>query len=345
MTVTVRPADYQSDSHEMVTVLQTNLPYLPHARLFPWLYLGSPEGQALTWVATDSDNRQIVGVAAAFPRRFYCSGEEARGYVLGDFCIQPSYRSLGLAVALQRACLEGLTTGKATFVFDFPSHTMLAVYKRLGVEATETMTRYAKPLRVDRKFAARIPVPAAAHALSAVANAGLLWKDSRMSSVAGLTIAAEAGPWEEEFTQATRKWSTSMGICVARTAAYLNWRYRDHPQQAYEMLTARRGRTLCGYLLHHCSGENCTIDDLMGENESVCKALLVEATIVARKHQVQTLSAPWLSTNAGGQLLRTCGFRPRESSPVVVLTLPWATRRPSGEANVGWHLTHGDWES
>ena len=127
MPVAVRPAHYESQSQELIGVLQMNLPQLPHLRLFPWLYLGNPEGQALTWVASDAE--RIVGVAAAFPRRFYFFGEETRGYVLGDFCINPGHRSLGLAVALQRACLEGLSAGDAGFIVDFPSQTMLAIYK------------------------------------------------------------------------------------------------------------------------------------------------------------------------------------------------------------------------
>ena len=58
--------------------------------------------------------------------------------------------------------------------FDFPSQTMLAVYKRLQIEAKATMIRYAKPLRVDRKRSLRsfrfAPSPAG---LIAAANAVL----------------------------------------------------------------------------------------------------------------------------------------------------------------------------
>jgi GNAT superfamily N-acetyltransferase len=345
MPVSVRPSDYASDREELVAVLQANLPYLPHATFFPWQYLRNPDGQALTWVATDCDTKRIIGVAAAFPRRLYCSGADARGYVLGDFCIDPSHRSLGLAVALQRACLEALSTGDADFVFDFPSRTMLAVYTRLGIEATGAMIRYAKPLRADRKIANRVPVPAIAHALSAVANAGLRLRDSRIRDAGEYTIAVESGPWQEEFTQATRKWSASVGICLARTAAYLNWRYNDHPQQQYQMLAARRGGTLCGYLLLHRNGSDATIDDLVGEDDSVRAALLMEAIALARQHRLQTLSAPWLSAAAGEQLFNRSGFRPRESISLVTLTLPQASRRLPGEAKASWYLTHGDRES
>ena len=61
----------------------------------------------------------MIGVAAAFPRRFYFRGEAVRGYVLGDFCIDPAHRSLGLALALQRACLERLVQRGYRFCVGF----------------------------------------------------------------------------------------------------------------------------------------------------------------------------------------------------------------------------------
>src|SRR5277367_3683438 len=109
------------------------------------------------------------------------------------------------------------------------------------------MIRYAKPLRADRKVAYRVPVPAIARGLTVAANAALRLRDARMGRTGDWTIAADPGPWGEEFTRAAQEWSSSVGVCVARTAEYLNWRYREHPLQKYEMLTARQGSGLSGY--------------------------------------------------------------------------------------------------
>src|SRR5258708_2691178 len=108
MTISVRLASYESEKQELIDTLQTNLPHLAHASLFTWLYLRNPEGRALAWVATDSETGKIIGMAAAFPRRVHYDGRDVRSYVLGDFCIDSSQRSLGLAVTLQRACLAGM---------------------------------------------------------------------------------------------------------------------------------------------------------------------------------------------------------------------------------------------
>lgn len=343
MTIAVRPARYETESEELIDTLQVNLPHLAHARLFPWLYLRNPEGRAPVWVANDPATNRIIGVAAAFPRRVYYEGKELRSFVLGDFCISSAHRTLGVALALQRACLEGLSGGEPGFVFDFPSQTMLAVYKRMRIDASAAMIRHAKPLRVDRKVAERVSVRAVARGLSVVANVGLRLRDKGMKCAPGCRISVDPGPWGEEFTEAAREWSPSTGVCVFRTADYLNWRYREHPLQAYEMLAARQGNRLSGYLILHMNGEDCAIDDMLAEDDPVRSALLAAATAVARQRGVHTLSAPWMSTHPGRQLLEHCGFRPRESSPVIVLPLqqPAQSRGPAGDE---WYLTGGDWE-
>jgi len=133
---------------------------------------------------------------------------------------------------------------------------------------------------------------------------------------------------------------------VARTAKYLNWRYAEHPQQHYELLTARHGSGLHGYLTHHSNGEDCVIDDLVAETDAVCLALLAEAIARARASGVHTLSAPWLGSHPGTQLLEKCGFRPREASPVVLLALAPGKQGQIGPADgCCWYLSHGDWES
>jgi GNAT superfamily N-acetyltransferase len=344
MTISVRPAHDESDYRQLLNLLETNLPHRPHARLFQWLYCRNPAGPARAWVAADSTDGRIIGVAAAFPRRIHSARQEARGYVLGDFCIHPGYRSLGAALALQQACLQNLSDD-ADFVFDFPSRTMLAVYQRLRIEANAAIVRHAKLLRVNRRVAERVPVRALARGLSAVANAGLRLRDFHALGAGDLTLDAEAGPWGEEFTQAAWEWSPSMGICVARTAEYLNWRYGEHPVQHYEMLTARRRGRLCGYLIQHFEGEDGTVDDLLAENEFECNPLLEAAVVIARQRRVHTLSVPWLAGHSGSRLLETCGFRARESSSVIALALPRAARRYVGPTNGRWHLTHGDRES
>jgi len=345
MANVVRFADVNGERATLTAFLSTYLSPDANDARYEWLYRKNPEGMARAWVACEAETGLIVGVAAAFPRRIYCRGTEVRGYVLGDFCIHPDYRSLGPALALQRSSLEDLSREGAGFVFDFPSTSMLAIYKRLRIEPQESTIRFAKPLRADREIQKRIPNKAAGRTLAVAANAALRLRDAGLGRSSAWTITEEAAPCGEEFTLATRRWAPRMGICACRSADYLNWRFLQHPQRHYQFLTAREDGRLCGYLIYHWAGEDATVVDLLAEEDQVCKALLVETIAIMRRCGVNTLSAPFLRSHAGREILEDCGFQPRESTPVIVLTLPWAANHVVDQGDDHWYLMHGDRES
>lgn len=345
MTNLVRSAEVHEERTVIVAFLSTYLSPDANDSRYEWLYCKNPEGMARVWVAREAETGMIIGVSAAFPRRIHRGGEEVRGYVLGDFCIHPDYRSLGPALALQKSSLEDLSKDGAGFLFDFPSTSMLAIYKRLRIEPQVSAIRFAKPLRADRQIQKRIPNKAAGATLAVAANAALRLRDAGLGRLSAWNVNEEAAPCGEEFTLAFRHWALRMGTCAGRSAEYLNWRFLQHPQRRYHFLTARKNGKLCGYLIYHWAGEDATVVDLFSEEEQVSKALLVETIAITRSYGVNTLSAPFLKTHSGRKTFEDCGFQPRESAPVVVLTLPWNVSQKGGQAEDHWYLTHGDRES
>jgi GNAT superfamily N-acetyltransferase len=341
----VRRADIERERVPLTAFLSRYLSTDADSARYEWLYFKNPGGKAQAWLAFDSEARQIIGVAAAFPRQIHYHGNEVQGYVLGDFCIHPDYRSLGPAVAIQRRCLEELSEGATGPVFDFPSASMLAIYKRLRIETSETMVRFAKPLRVNRLVDQRISNKIVAARVAAIANVGLRLRDAALRATSTWVIAEQAAPCGEEFTSAAQQWSRNMGVCVVRTAEYLNWRYLRHPHRRYHLWTARKDGKLCGFLVYHLEGGNAAIVDLLAEEDGVIKALLSETVTYARHHDVSTLSISFLSSHPGRELLENCGFRAREASRVVLLTSHCKSRQPGNDMASPWYLTHGDRES
>jgi hypothetical protein len=312
---------------------------------YTWLYMDNPEGQARVWIATPSHSREMIGVAAAFPRRILHSGKEIRGWVLGDFSVHPNHRTLGPALALQRACLEGLSRGEEGFCLDFPSDAMLAVYKRLHIDAKAEMIRLAKPLRADRKVAAKLSVPLLARGVSAMVNAALGLRGRNLLNAGPLAFGVEAGPWGEEFTEAAFRWADPQEVRVLRTAAYLNWRFGRHPGKTYTMLTARENAELRGFLIYHLFEGDAFINELHGQSDAASRALIDWAIEKVREEGVHTVSAQWISTQCGRQLLEESGFHPRESRPVVLLGLPHMDGCSTQSQTLSWYLTEGDRES
>lgn len=345
MGLVVRSASLETDREQIIETIRQFQTSAYNDRRFDWLYRENPHGKARAWVAQDSGRDNIIGLAAAFPRRLYVKGALKGGAVLGDFWMDPHYRALGPALQLQRACLTIVDRDPTELCYDFPSTQMLAIYQRLGIKPYGRTVRYAKPLRADRKISAKVKVPALARGLSGIANSILAAWSHKADTVPGITIALESGRFSEEFSTLAKQLKGQPGICIERSAEYLNWRYVHNPLNKYEVLTARRQGGLVAYLVFARDGDDARIVDVFGEFDyNVLPSLIAHVVVLLRDRGVITVSAPLIEGHPLSSIVEGLGFRARESSPVMV----YLRRSAGGFENVTqerWFLTHGDRES
>jgi hypothetical protein len=342
MGLTIRPADLSADRSLLIDALRRYLTPFSDDDRFDWLYRANPHGAAHAWIGRDDSSGEVVAVASAFPRRLYRGGGEAAGWVLGDFCVDDRHRALGPALQLQRACIAGLESAGADAWYDFPSASMMAVYRRLAIPPTARMIRFAKPLRLDRWVAERVPFRPLADRLARAGNFLLQWGLPGRDPGSGRTIGRHDASFDSEFTDFAARIGSSAGTCVQRTAAYLNWRYRDCPSGAYETLVARESGRIAGYAVLAQRESEATVVDLFGAPPAAASALLGTAARVAAQRGVQTLSMPMLEGDPRTGLARALGFRAREAVPVVLVEREPRTSASEAGGFAGWHLMHGD---
>jgi len=340
----IRTADPEADRVLLTDLLSQNLGPAAGDRRYEWLYLENPHGRARAWLATEGDTERGLGAAAAFPRTLLVGGSVCHGYVLGDFCIDQHHRSLGLALQLQRACLEQITSAPLLLAYDFPSDRMMAIYRRMRISPAAQIVRWAKPLRVNRKIANLVGSPNLAGLLAAPVNELLKWKDLASLPSGGWTIVGHDGMCMEEFTHLAHSVGSRYGSCVERSAEYLNWRYLRHPIVHHELLTARHGQELRGYVVFSHTNEDAKIVDLFGFSDTAMWTALVSRVVsLLRDRGVATLSIPTLASSPWAGLLKGWGFHPREVAPVVVYA-PGTVAGSALDAS-SWFLMDGDRES
>jgi len=346
MAIKIRSARFPEDRSSLISFLREFLTPLSNDRRFDWLYLENPAGQAHTWLAFNDADGAMIGVAAAFPRRICAHGQAVRGYVLGDFCIHPSYRALGPALQLQRTCLQFANSSPAERAYDFPSEAMSAVYRRLGVAPQDRMFRMAKPLRVDRKVASKVKSQILARGLSGLGNKALKWSRTRPGNGYEDEIILQEGSCTDEFTRLAAEVQKHAGVCVVRDAPYLNWRFLSHPVQKFEILTARKNKALLAYLIFTHEEQDVRIVDLLGTADTqLLRNIVLYAVEKAREGGAMTISASFLSSHPCIKLFESMGFRRRE--PCRVFLFPSAAN-PSGLQQSSadrWFLMDGDRES
>ena len=311
---------------------------------FEWLYCASPHGKGRAWLAYDRARCALAGAAAAFPRRMSFNSTERFGWVLGDFCVAEQFRSLGLALRLQRECLAAISTAPFDFCYDFPSRGMSAVYKRLGLPHRGTIVRWARPIRSARQIEKIVPSKTLSRLLGAATDnllTRLYWKGEDSD----VDLCLQDGRCGEEFTDFDRTIRKRLGLFTVRDAAYLNWRFLSHPSLRHEILTARRAGRLLGYVVFSREIKDASIVDLCCTEEPALIARLISGAV----DHLRRAGATTISLNAGDKhpwtsIFHRVGFRPREESPVVFYERP-GTSTSLVASSHAWYLMRGERDS
>jgi hypothetical protein len=317
MGVYLRAADLFRDEEVLVTLGRKYLPAMD-ANRFRWVYRENPFGPARVWLALDEANDAPVGMAGVFPRRGYVAGAEVLGCVLGDFCISENYRSLGPAVQLQRACLSLIKNGEFIFYYDFPSNRMVSIYQYLGIATADRSVRLIKFLKADAAVRRLVPLKSVSGMISRGTNEALALRDRIRSTSGSVECRLVEEPCSEEYSGLAMRVGSSLGDCILRTPEYLNWRYRQHPSQRYELLAAYRGGRLQGYCFFHVTENEAYISDLFGiQEQETTRVLLNRLVNLLHSREIAAINMSVLASDPRLELLKHLGFWSRESVPVV----------------------------
>jgi len=317
VATSIREADLVEDEGALIGLAKAYLTPNSDIRRFRWLYKENPFGRARAWLAYDGVDHPI-GMAALFPRKMYIGGSIQPGAVLGDFCVDPKHRTLGPALQLLRAELALANGGEFAVCYDFPSSVMTTVYKRVGLQAEANSVRLIRPLRAGKIVARIIPFSWLARPLAMVIDQLSAIAAHRPRGAVGLDFHVEGTPFASEYDDLAARVGSAWGDCTLRSAAYLNWRYRQHPYSSFEVVSARRQGELLAYCVLTTSAEGALIVDLFGIPDAAVVASLVRHVIrMLRLRGLDAISLPILAAKNWVRLLEQIGFWRRELSSVV----------------------------
>jgi hypothetical protein len=330
MKISVRPVRHDSETRQLLALLRANLPDLPHERRFEWLYRANPDGPAWSWFVCQGTASEVVGIASVFPRAMWVGDQLKLCGQVGDFAINAAYRSLGPALLLQRATFAPVDEEKLAFCYDCPPHDAgMSTFRRLAMEPNCTMDRYVLPLRVEVRLRNRL---GSASALPAAVGNLLLrayrWPLSK-SLPKDLEIAERKGPFGDEFSRLDTAVKDAKVIRSQRSAAHLNWRYREDPLQDYIVWTARRKGELLAYVVFRASPEVVTIIDLFGMNMHDEPMALLASLIERFGRSHQSIEALLAEGSESAECFIKMRFRRRHHAARVV-----AYAKPGGADSV-----------
>lgn len=329
MSLRIVSADPLKHREEMLSCLQQNLPDLPHAKRFEWLYLNNPAGIAKSWFVCDGT--KIVGIASLFPRAVRLGSREWVCGQVGDFGVDVGFRSLGPALMLQRATFDPIDHGSMAFCYDCPPHDAgMSTFRRLNLAPNTEVHRYARLLRVERQLTRRLGDGPLTRAFGLAGNAVLKTQRSLSKRTDGFQfqVTALQGEFGREFNIFDSSFSEEKVLRGRRLAADLNWRYRQDPIHDYQILVARNDSGPLAYLVLMVVGEDAFVVDLFGSlSREVCLALLNAAVVQLEGTAVQTVQTGLSEGSVWVSAFEFAGYRRREKSASVV-----AYAKPASEA-------------
>lgn len=339
MSLRTRAVDFVADRDELLNVLQRNLHDVSHQARFRWLYLDNPAGQAHSWFLCD-EHGSAVGIASLIRRATWMGKTNATCGQVADFGIDPSFRSLGPAIQLQRCTFEPVLQGELAFCYDCPPHDLgMAMFDRLGLKETCRMQGYVKLLRADRQLEKRLGA-AAGKMAAAITNPLLRLRSSRATASDRLDFNSYTDEFTDDFSALDLAVRTSDTIRNRRSAEDLNWRFRQNPQQRFEVLTAHRRGELLGYLIYAVLAEDAYVFDLFGrELDEVGPELLNALTSVLHDRSIQTIRAQLPEGSPSVAIFMKAGFCFRGDGARIVA---FGGSRAQSLHDAHWQFQHSD---
>jgi len=205
--------------------------------LFRWQFGPPPTAPSDTYhMKLAIADGEIVGCLGYVPVEFSCGGRIVGGAWTANWVIVPGWRRLGLGPLL----LRDVTRGFAVTLVAGLSPDALAILPRMGWTSLGELIRYihvldaptVQTLTATGQLAWPAPPPA---------RIGIPRPNSRIQQVPHFSEAA------------TQLWDTQggrSGMGTRRSAAFLNWRYAQHPVFAYRLFEAHEHGQLRGIAIY-----------------------------------------------------------------------------------------------
>jgi GNAT superfamily N-acetyltransferase len=198
-------------------------------------------------VAAALDGERIVGCFHLVSRAMYFYGQRRRMVSLQDLAVLPEYRRHRLFLRLAQYAIGQCETLNWDITYSLPNHRSYPGFiKHLAYTHVDTVPLYLRPLQPGNALADRFPLD---RLWQVVGRAGM-WPYNRVFRHTPSPGHIEPIPrFTSEIDPLSYRFVGQAGIGCVRDAAFLNWRFTDHPAVSYESWGLRWEGDLAAYVV------------------------------------------------------------------------------------------------
>ncbi|MEE4355743.1 MAG: GNAT family N-acetyltransferase [Desulfococcaceae bacterium] len=280
----IRPYKNEDES-KVLSLWKTAFGREMHPSLWRWKYLENPYNEQI--LLCEDEKGQIAVLYGGIPYRANYKGETVEINQLMDIMSHPEYRKTGLFIKTAYAFLDYAGKEKGVlFLYGFPGEYHLRIgEKYLSYQAIRSGVRFLK-IRVAALADIKTPE---------------LYRAGKIKEVAHT---------DESFDIVWKKCVKDYPLSIIRDAAFVQWRFFEHPFHTYEIWSYYFQGSPAGYAVFTVSGKTARMVDMLAPcSAEIINTFLAEIGKVYARKNIEFLET-WLpSSHFLSHSLQTMGFQ------------------------------------
>ena len=317
------------------------------ASYFDWQYRDNPNGKAIVLLARDDDSKNsLVGTNTIIPQKLLVNGEIITSSLACNVQVHSDYRKKHLFSDLLLSMPNFALTNDIHSLFAIPNNNSFNAFINEGSTEITHLPLLIKPIKLSKYFGTPIK--------QILKPFDIFWKNKKTFS----DIDELNDDFDDSFENLAKKTSERVSVMNGRTKEFLNWRYRNHPTQKYQIFTHKINNELIGYIItkiHYIEKKKIGIilDYMINsdyEDTTQFKNLIYKAISNFWENDVSIAIATSGNMLLENQLLRSCGFftTPSFLKPVslhfIVQTFDDNTQHTKLKKFENWFFVFGDYD-
>ncbi len=272
---------------------------------FDWQYRDNPNGKALVLLARDDSNNLIVGTNTIVPMKLIVDDKIITSSLACNVQVHPDYRKKRIFSKLLLSMPKFALANNIDSLFAIPNDNSFKAFINEGSVEIAHLPLLIKPIKLSQYF--KFPLKQILKPFDTI------WKKKDISFS---SIDEFNGDFDTSFEDLAKQTSKRVSVMNCRKKEFLNWRYKNHPTQKYQIFTLKTNNELTGYIITkiHYFGKKkigVILDFIVNgnfENKTMLKSLIDYAISNFWDNDVSVAIATSRNGLLENELLRNSGF-------------------------------------
>lgn len=331
------PAEYDSIYDLVDEVLEVPRP----RAVYDWWYRQNPHGAARCWTVFERISGQLISASVRWPWQMASRNAPLSGCLSGDQVVRREWQRQGVN-AIRRAVTNSDAWMHGLVRLSWPNHRSRAARRKYELSEVSGCLRHAA-FWLDAQAALRLGgwtasvISAGGRAANAVLRVQSRWALRGHTAISVEAVRRFDATYDDLGTRCP---GTAHYWCP-HDAAFLNWRYIDHPVRQYTAFAAVGAADPLGYGVLSLGGDSAMLMELVAPQHSpgIARALLARALAIAREAGCKRVECIAPLRWPHWQLVHRAGFVDRASE---IFALILGGREPGIADLDNWSVSAGE---